>query len=69
MPVGSLRKFMFHRYLALDENDIPLASGNLDDELLHQTQRYWIAEAIRYTHHDAIHDVFTDELVDCLLPQ
>jgi hypothetical protein len=77
MPVGGLHKSMFHPHIALDESDISLAPGNLDDEILHQTQRYWIAEAIRYTHHDAIHDVFTEELVDwpkfphidCLLPR
>jgi len=68
---------MFHPHLALDVNDISFLPGNLNDDILHQTQRFWIAEAIRYTHHDAIHDVFTDELVDwpkfpnvdCLLPQ
>ena len=62
MPVGGLRKSMFHPHLSLDVNDVFLSPGNLDDEILHQTQRYWIAEAIRYTHRAAIHDVFTDEL-------
>jgi hypothetical protein len=53
MSVGGLRKSMLHPDIALDENDISFAPGSLDDEILHQTQRYWIAEAIRYTHHDA----------------
>jgi hypothetical protein len=68
---------MFHPHLSLDVNDVYLSPGNLDDEILHQTQRYWIAEAIRNTHRAAIHDVFTDELdgwpqfpqVECLSPQ
>lgn len=64
MPEGGLYKSMFHPHLALDVNDVCFSPGNLDDEILHQTQRYWIAEAIRYTHRAAIHDIFTDELVE-----
>ena len=64
MPAQGLRKSMLHSHHALDVNDIVFMAGNVDDEIHHQTQRYWIAEAIRYTHRAAIHDVFTDELVE-----
>ncbi|RJE22628.1 hypothetical protein PHISCL_05051 [Aspergillus sclerotialis] len=77
LPGDGLHKSMFRPHLALDPNDVCFMSGNRDDEILHQTQRYWIAEAIRDTHRDAIHDTFTDELdgwpqfqcVERLLPQ
>jgi len=77
MPANGLRKSMFHKDFTLDENDIFFLPGNMEDEVRHQTQRYWIAEAIRYTHNVAIHDVFTDELIgwpqfphiECLSPQ
>ena len=51
---------MFHPEIALDWNDICFAPGNLDDEIRHEAQRYWIAEAIRYTHPDAIKKLFMD---------
>jgi hypothetical protein len=62
MPIGGLRKSMFHSNVVLSVKDVRLWPGNQDDKILHQTQRYWIAEAIRYTHRIAIHDVFTDDL-------
>ncbi|KAJ5561819.1 hypothetical protein N7535_003718 [Penicillium sp. DV-2018c] len=54
---------MYDPLFQLKTIDILSSPGNLEDEILHQSQRYWIAEAIRVTHRAAVHDVFTDELV------
>jgi hypothetical protein len=51
---------MLHPKVALDPCDIYLATGNQDDEILHGCQRYWIAEAIRYTHREAVEELFTN---------
>ena len=51
---------MLRPEVALDPCDIYLATGNQNDEILHSCQRYWIAEAIRYTHHEAVEELFTD---------
>jgi hypothetical protein len=51
---------MLRPEVALDPCDIYLATGNQNDEILHSCQRYWIAEAIRYTHHEAVGELFTD---------
>ncbi len=51
---------MLRPEVALDPCDIYLATGNQDDEILHGCQRYWIAEAIRYTHREAVEELFTD---------
>ncbi len=60
IPDGGLHKSMLHPEVALDPCDITLATGNQDDEILHTCQRYWIAEAIRYTHRAAVEDLFSD---------
>jgi hypothetical protein len=52
---------MLHSNVALDSCDITLAAGNREDEILHGCQRYWIAEAIRYTHRLAIEELFSDQ--------
>jgi hypothetical protein len=44
----------------LNPCDIYLAISNQDDEILHNCQRYWIAEAIRYTHCETVEELFTD---------
>jgi len=46
--------------VALDPCDIYLAAGNRNDEILQGCQRYWIAEAIRYTHREAVEELFAD---------
>jgi hypothetical protein len=51
---------MLRPEVALDPCDIYLATGNQDDEILHDCQRYWIAEAIRYTHREAVEKLFAD---------
>ena len=51
---------MLHPKVALDPCDIYLATSNQDDEILHGCQRYWIAEAIRYTHREAVEELFTN---------
>lgn len=51
---------MLRSEVALDPCDIYLATGNQDDEILHGCQQYWIAEAIRYTHREAVEELFTD---------
>src|SRR5216117_218301 len=53
MPAGGLRRSMFRPEVALRPRDIYLSTGNQEDEILHSCQRYWIAEAIRYTHREA----------------
>src|SRR5271170_6600037 len=61
MPAGGLRRSMLRSEVALDPCDIYLAAGNRDDEILHGCQRYWIAEAIRYTHREAVEELFTSK--------
>ncbi len=51
---------MFRPEVALRPRDIYLSTGNQEDEILHSCQRYWIAEAIRYTHREAVEELFTD---------
>ena len=51
---------MLRNEVTLNPCDILLAAGNQEDEILHKCQRYWIAEAIRYTHPKAVEDLFTD---------
>ena len=51
---------MLRNEVTLNPCDILLAAGNQEDEILHKCQRYWIAEAIRYTHRKAVEDLFTD---------
>jgi hypothetical protein len=52
---------MLRSKVALDPCDIYLAAGNQDDEILRDCQRYWIAEGIRYTHREAVEELFTDQ--------
>ena len=52
MPAGGLRRSMLRPEVALDPCDIYLAAGNRNGEILQGCQRYWIAEAIRYTHRE-----------------
>jgi hypothetical protein len=51
---------MLHLEAALDPCYIFMATGNQDDEILRGCQRYWIAEAIRYTHREAVERLFAD---------
>jgi hypothetical protein len=60
MPFRGLHRSMLRPEVSLDPCDIYLAAGNQDDEILHSCQRYWIAEAIRYTHRKAVEDLFTN---------
>src|SRR5438045_6564742 len=60
MPAGGLCRSMLRSKVALDPCDIYLATGNQDDKILHGCQWYWIAEAIHYTHHEAVEELFTD---------
>ena len=55
---------MFHPEVALSPFDIYLAPGNRDDEILHQRQCHWIAEAIRYTHREAVETLFAAKAQD-----
>ena len=52
---------ILHPKVFLDPDDIYSAAGNQDDEIVHACQRYWIAEAIRYTHRDAVEKLFNDD--------
>ena len=45
-------KSMFLPEIALDSTDIYLAPANQEDDVLFQSQGYWIAEAIRCTHRE-----------------
>ena len=49
---------MLHLDVKLTSLDIWNANGNKEDEILYNCQRYWIAEAIRYTHRTAVESVF-----------
>lgn len=51
---------MLRLEVALDPCGIFLAAGNQDDEILRGCQRYWIAEAIRYTHREAVEELFIE---------
>jgi hypothetical protein len=54
MPSDGLRKSMLLPEIGLDPTDIYLAPGNQEDDVLFQSQEYWIAEAIRCTHREAV---------------
>ena len=61
MPSGGLRKSsMFLPEIALDSTSIHLAPGNQEDDVLFQSQGYWIAEAIRCTHREVVETLFAD---------
>jgi hypothetical protein len=60
MPTRGLRQSMLRPMVALQPWDIFQAAGNTEDEILHACQRYWIAEAIRYTHCAAVEKLFGD---------
>jgi len=60
MPSGGLRKSMFLPEIALDSTGIYLAPGNQEDDVLFQSQGYWIAEAIRCTHREVVETLFAD---------
>ena len=66
IPAGGLLRSMFHPEVTLSPHDIYMAPGNQDDEIFHQCQRHWIAEAIRYTHREAVEKLFTAEA--CVKP-
>jgi hypothetical protein len=57
MPIRGLCRLMLRPGVALDPC---LAAGNQGDEILHGCQRYWIAEAIRYTHRKAVGELFSN---------
>ena len=52
---------MLHTRVALDPCQIYQAAGNQNDAILRACQRYWIAEAIRYTHSAAIEKLFNGQ--------
>jgi hypothetical protein len=58
IPAGGLQRSMLHLDVKLTSLDIWNANGNKEDEILYNCQRYWIAEAIRYTHRTAVESVF-----------
>lgn len=60
IPTGGLHKSMLRPETPLTPCDIYLAPGNQDDEILRGCQRFWIAETIRYTHREAVEELFTD---------
>lgn len=49
---------MFYPRSHLTYHDIHNAPGNKSDDINKQCQRYWIAEAIRYTHKNAVESIF-----------
>ena len=51
---------MLRPEVAFNPCNIYLVASNQDDEILHNYQRYWIIEAIHYTHRKAIEELFTD---------
>jgi hypothetical protein len=51
---------MLRPRVAFHPCDITLVAGNQADEILHDCQRCWIAEAIRYTHRAAVEKLFSD---------
>jgi hypothetical protein len=64
IPAGGLLRSMFHPEVPLSPFDIYMAPGNQNDEVFHQCQRHWIAEAIRYTHREAVETLFTAKARD-----
>jgi hypothetical protein len=62
MPSNGLRKSMFHPKIALDPVTVYEAPGNQEDDILFQSQEYWIAEAIRCTHREAVETLFADNM-------
>lgn len=58
VPDGGLLSSMFHPEVQLAPRHVRFAPGNLPDNVSIQCQRYWIAEAIRYTHRVAVESIF-----------
>jgi hypothetical protein len=54
IPSGGLTKSMLHLEIPLTVDNIYSAPGNHFDDTNIQCQRFWIAEAIRYTHQAAV---------------
>lgn len=60
IPDGKLQRSMLRLNNAVDPYDIYLAPENRDDDILHQCQRYCIAEAIRHIHREAVEALFSN---------
>lgn len=76
IPPAGLSNSMFDQTIHLDPNDIFLAPGNQYGDIYRQSQLYWVAEAIRYCHPDAIEYLFPNgkgwpefPMIKCLPPQ
>lgn len=59
IPKDGLHQSMFHPEKPLHAYDILMAAGTQRDDILYQRQRYWIAEAIRCTHPEAVGELFS----------
>ena len=62
MPSDGLRKSIFHPKIALEPTTVYVAPGNQEGDILFQSQEYWIAEAIRCTHREAVEALFADSM-------
>lgn len=60
IPYGGLSKNMLRLDVPLHQHDVYIAAGNQADEIAIQCQKFWIAEAIRYTHQQAVESMFAE---------
>jgi hypothetical protein len=59
IPDSGLLSSMFHPETLLTVDDVYLAPGNDAKDINQECQRFWIAEAIRYIHRDAVESIFS----------
>src|SRR5467141_4521527 len=58
IPNGGLTRSMFRPEIPLSTKDVYDAPGTQTNDISTQCQRFWIAEAIRYTHKTAVDAIF-----------
>lgn len=58
IPDGGLSSSMFRPEIPLTVDDVYLAAGNDTKDINQDCQRFWIAEAIRYIHREAVESIF-----------
>jgi hypothetical protein len=69
IPKGGLKRSMFRPEIPLSTKDVYDAPGTQIDDISIQCQRFWIAEAIRYTHKTAVDTIFASEPSTVSYPQ
>lgn len=61
IPDNGLSADMLNTTVPLHQHDVYNAAGNQGDEITMQCWRFWVAEAIRYTHRQAVDTLFNTQ--------